>query len=299
MTSQFPFLPDHNELVRLRYEKADKLREEGHNPYASRFEPDALSQEILDRAEELIESEKQVTVLGRIMGIRSFGKAAFFHLRDREGQIQIYIRKADLPEQQFLLFKEYADGGDIVGVCGKVFKTKTGETTVHADSFALLTKSVRQLPEKWHGFKDVELRYRQRYVDLIANPEVGDVFRQRSKIISAMRRLTSVVRASVSIVQMPSCAVSTMRRHVSSRSPRPRAERRRSSTAAPSVRNVIAVIAMKVQSIVIAEAIPCSEKAPSPIAVPHTAIALRKSTPPVAPRRPKRTVSQISIGIGA
>ncbi len=184
----FPFLPDHNDLIKTRYDKARAMEEAGVEPYPARYDAQNTAAEILDKAEELIESGETVSILGRVMGVRSFGKAAFFHVRDRSGQIQVYLKKNAVDEESFEAYKKYLDGGDIVGVTGKVFRTKTEEVTVQAAELRLMTKAVRQLPEKWHGFKDVELRYRQRYVDLIANPEVAETFRTRSRVMSSMRR---------------------------------------------------------------------------------------------------------------
>ncbi|MBI1292439.1 lysine--tRNA ligase [bacterium] len=186
--SDFPFLPDHNDLIRQRYDKVTALREAGINPYPSTFVASHLAEALLSDADKFEASAEAISALGRVITIRSFGKAAFFHLRDRSGQIQVYIRKGTVADADFDLFKNYVDNVDLVGVTGKIFRTKTGEISIEAASLSLCTKAVRQLPEKWHGFKDVELRYRQRYVDLIANPEVADVFRKRSKILSSMRR---------------------------------------------------------------------------------------------------------------
>ncbi len=186
--SSFPFLPDHNDLIQTRYEKVNALREAGINPYPARFDAKDVAEDIIKRGDELLESEEQVTVMGRVLVIRSFGKAAFFHVQDRSGKIQVYVKKGVTTDSGFEVYKKFLDGGDLVGVTGKLFKTKTGELTIEAADLVLCSKAVRQLPEKWHGMKDVELRYRQRYVDLIANPEVAEVFRSRSKIVSAMRR---------------------------------------------------------------------------------------------------------------
>lgn len=186
--SEFPFLPDHNEIIRNRYAKVAALREAGISPYPAHFEPSHLSADVLTKGEELTAAGATVSVMGRVLVIRSFGKTAFFHLRDRAGQIQVYIKAGTVDEDGYRIYKEFLDGGDLVGVEGTLFVTKTGELTIAAKTLRLLTKAVRALPEKFHGFKDVELRYRQRYVDLIANPEVADVFRKRSKIVSAMRR---------------------------------------------------------------------------------------------------------------
>ncbi len=187
-TPNFPFLPDHNDLIANRYQKAEALRAAGINPYPADYDVDHLAAEVLAKKDELIASGAQVSVLGRAFTIRAFGKAAFFHLRDRSGQIQVYLKQGVLSDGDFKLYKEFLDAGDLVGVKGRVFTTKTGETTIEAATFSILTKSVRQLPEKWQGLTDVEIRYRQRYLDMIANPDVVEVFRSRSRIVSAMRR---------------------------------------------------------------------------------------------------------------
>lgn len=188
MSTEFPFLPDHNELIKTRYEKVTAMREAGMNPYPATFDAQNTSKQILDNGDALAESGEPVSVMGRVLVIRSFGKAAFFHLRDRDGEIQIYVKKNVVDDAGFEILKKYLDGGDIVGVTGKIFRTKTGELTIEAATLTLLTKAVRALPEKWHGLKDVEQRYRQRYLDLIANPDVADTFRMRSRIVSSMRR---------------------------------------------------------------------------------------------------------------
>lgn len=188
ITMDFPFLPDHNDLIKVRYDKIDAMRNEGRLPYPNQFDQKHLAADLLANQESLMESGETATVMGRVGPVRRFGKAAFFHVTDRSGKIQVFINKKALPEDDFSVYKNFLDGGDIVGVSGTLFQTKTGETTIEAASFQLLTKAARPLPEKWHGFKDVELRYRQRYVDLIANPDVAEIFRSRSKIVSAMRR---------------------------------------------------------------------------------------------------------------
>ncbi|MBX7246089.1 MAG: lysine--tRNA ligase [Candidatus Sumerlaeaceae bacterium] len=180
-------LRDHNEIIRNRYQKADRLREEQINPFVNRWVPSHSSADIRGTSEKLIEEKTKLRVAGRMMTVRHMGKAAFFHLKDGTGHIQIYIKKDIVPEDQYRIFREYCDTGDIVGVEGEAFITKTGELSILASGFELLTKSVRPLPEKWHGLKDIETRYRQRYVDLIANDEVRDTFVKRSRLVSALR----------------------------------------------------------------------------------------------------------------
>lgn len=178
---------ERSEIIQNRYDKVEKLRENDTDPYVNRFIPTHKSSEILANPDKFIESEEEVTVAGRILTIRSFGKAAFFHIQDQNGQIQVFIKKNEISPEEFSLFKEYLDSGDIVGVKGTIFRTKTEEVTVLARHLTLLTKSTRPLPEKWHGLRDTDTRYRQRYVDLIVNEDVRDAFRIRSKMISACR----------------------------------------------------------------------------------------------------------------
>lgn len=173
-----------NQLMQVRLQKLDELRKKGIDPFGERYDRTHLAQDILDNFEKL--ENQQVSIAGRLMSKRGHGKASFGHLQDLSGQIQIYVRFNDVGEETYQLFDKL-DIGDIIGVRGKVFKTKKGEISVWAEEIKLLTKSLRPLPEKWHGLKDVETRYRQRYVDLIVNPEVRQTFILRSKIIRAMR----------------------------------------------------------------------------------------------------------------
>jgi len=174
-----------NEQMEIRLEKLKALTEKGINPFGGRFERTHYADEIKENAEQLL--EKDVIIAGRLMAKRTMGKASFAHIQDYSGQIQIYVRLNDVGAESYDLFKSL-DLGDIIGIKGHVFCTHTGETSVYVKELVLLTKSLRPLPEKWHGLKDVELRYRQRHIDLIANPEVKKVFVLRSKIIQAMRR---------------------------------------------------------------------------------------------------------------
>jgi len=176
---------DFNDQMVVRRKKMDELREMGIDPFGAKFERTSTSKEIISRFEEM--EQQKVVIAGRIMAVREHGKVSFAQLQDNEGQIQIYVRLDDVGEEQFQIFKK-VDIGDIIGVDGFVFRTKRGEISVHVEKLTFLTKSLRPLPEKWHGLKDVELRYRQRYVDLIVNPEVKRVFELRSKIIRSMRR---------------------------------------------------------------------------------------------------------------
>lgn len=178
---------DLNQLMLVRREKLDKLREEGKDPFKiTKFNRTHTSREIKDNYDDL--EGKDVTVAGRIMAKRIMGKASFCHIQDSEGKIQSYVSINELGEESYKAFKE-DDIGDIIGITGFVFKTKTGEISIHAKEVTLLSKSLRPLPEKFHGLKDTDLRYRQRYVDLIVNPEVKDTFIKRTQIIKEMRRI--------------------------------------------------------------------------------------------------------------
>jgi len=174
-----------NELLKVRRDKLAKLQKEGKNPFhITRFDPTSYSQQIFDNFEEM--EEKPVVIAGRIMSKRIMGKASFAHILDAKGQIQIYVQINELGQDAYDEFKTY-DIGDIIGVEGAVFKTHKGEISVRAKTITLLSKSLQPLPEKWHGLKDVDLRYRQRYVDLIVNPDVRRTFVIRSRIIRGIR----------------------------------------------------------------------------------------------------------------
>ena len=176
-----------NHLMQVRKEKLDNLIAECKNPFEiTKFNRTHTSADIEKHYDEL--EGKDVTIAGRIMSKRIMGKASFCHIQDATGQIQSYVSINDLGEESYKQFKE-DDIGDIIGITGFVFKTKTGEISIHAKEVTLLTKSLRPLPEKFHGLKDTDLRYRQRYVDLIVNPEVKETFEKRTKIIKEMRRI--------------------------------------------------------------------------------------------------------------
>ena len=176
---------DENHLIQVRKEKLKALIEAGKNPYEiTEFDRTHVTTEIFENYEEL--EGKEVAIAGRIMGKRIMGKASFAHVQDPYGKIQLYVSVNDLGEESYKAFKE-DDIGDIVGVKGFVFKTKTGEISIHAKEVTLLSKSLRPLPEKFHGLKDTDLRYRQRYVDLIMNPEVKDTFIKRIQILKEIR----------------------------------------------------------------------------------------------------------------
>ncbi|HTG00029.1 MAG TPA: lysine--tRNA ligase [Nitrospirota bacterium] len=184
-------MEDYNDLIQQRFKKLAEIAETGVKPYAGKFEVTTSSQVLLDdygpASKEVLEKERiEATVAGRIVAMRSFGKASFCHIQDGSGRIQLYFQKNTLGEERYGLFKKL-DIGDFIGVKGALFRTKTDELTLDVADFSLLSKSLRPLPEKWHGLTDVELRYRQRYVDLIVNPEVKKVFIARTKIIQAIR----------------------------------------------------------------------------------------------------------------
>lgn len=175
-----------NDQMLIRRGKLEKIAELGFEPYGGRFDWTHHTNDILADAEALEKSEEHVKVAGRIMIIRGHGKTAFCKLRDEKGDIQLYFRKDALDEKEWSLFK-LVDMGDILGVEGTVFTTHTGEVTVRVLSFTMLSKSLRPLPEKWHGLTDVEQRYRQRYLDLISNPEVRTTFIKRANMLQAIR----------------------------------------------------------------------------------------------------------------
>ena len=184
-------MEDYNELIQQRFKKLDEIRGKGINPYAGRYEATSRAQDLHDSygsstKEDLDKARVNVSLAGRIIAMRSFGKAAFSHIQDGSGKLQVYFQKNTLGEDQYELFKKL-DIGDFIGVKGFLFRTKTDELTVEVEDFVLLTKSLRPLPEKWHGLTDTEIRYRQRYVDLIVNPDVKKVFLLRTRIIQAVR----------------------------------------------------------------------------------------------------------------
>ena len=180
-----PLTPPLSEQEIIRRQKLQKLLDAGQNPYEiTRWDVTHRSTQILNSFDEL--EGKEVSIAGRMTSRRVMGKASFAHLLDGEGDIQIYVRRDDVGEEPYMAFKQ-DDIGDILGVKGTVFRTQTGEISVHATEVKLLCKSLKVLPEKFHGLVDTDLRYRQRYVDMIVNPEVRDTFRKRSRIIAAVR----------------------------------------------------------------------------------------------------------------
>ena len=179
-----------SEQVQVRRQKLADLQAAGNDPFTlTKFPQDAYSADLKEEFKELpneTDSGKLVALAGRMMSKRVMGKASFAHLRDDKGDIQLYVRRDELGEEAYAAFKKL-DVGDIIGVKGEVFRTKTGELSVRATELTLLAKSLRPLPEKFHGLTDTEMRYRQRYVDLIANPEVKDTFIKRSRILKEIR----------------------------------------------------------------------------------------------------------------
>jgi len=180
-----------NELLLQRRSKMDELRRQGVNPYANDFSVTHTTAEVIaahgdQDASSLEDCSSSYALGGRIMARRDFGKAAFVQIQDRKGRLQVYVARDIVGEEAFEQFKKL-DLGDIVGLVGTPFRTKTGELSLRAVSIRILTKSLQPLPEKWHGLTDVETRYRQRYLDLIVNPDVRDVFRTRSRIIGLIR----------------------------------------------------------------------------------------------------------------
>ena len=177
---------DINQLLKVRRDKLKELQENGKDPFViTKYDVTHHSQEIKDNYEEL--EEKEVSVAGRMMSKRVMGKASFCNVQDLQGGIQCYVARDNIGEEAYKEFKQM-DIGDVVGVKGTVFTTKTGEISIHVTSLTLLSKSLQILPEKFHGLTNTDLRYRQRYVDLIMNPEVKDTFIKRSRIISAIRK---------------------------------------------------------------------------------------------------------------
>jgi len=176
------------ELIQNRINKALSYRSGGGNPFVNRYPTTHKASGIIAARDQLAGSETRVCVAGRALVLRSFGKACFFHLLDESGKIQVYVKSGLTAEKDVETFRAVVDAGDILGVEGKVFVTKTGELTIGAERLQLLSKAYLPLPEKWAGLKDTETRYRQRYVDLIANLDVRTVFRRRSAIVSFLRR---------------------------------------------------------------------------------------------------------------
>ncbi|KAF3444386.1 hypothetical protein FNV43_RR14078 [Rhamnella rubrinervis] len=185
---------DRDAVRAIRLKKVEELRSKGLEPYGYRWDRTHTANQLQDLythlgdGEELNSEKDNVTVAGRIVARRAFGKLAFLTLRDESGMIQLYCEKERLASNQFEQLKTFVDIGDILGASGSIKRTEKGELSVYVTAFAILTKSLLPLPDKYHGLTDVDKRYRQRYVDMIANPEVADIFRKRAKIVSEMRK---------------------------------------------------------------------------------------------------------------
>ncbi len=175
------------EIIALRTAKLERLRSRGVDPYPARFHPSHTAQQAVELLEGRQESPDPVTVAGRITAMRQMGKATFIDLRDGSGRIQTYVKQDVVGAEAYETLRDI-DLGDFLGVRGPLFRTKTGEPTVQVGELALLAKALRAPPEKWHGLQDIELRYRQRYLDLVANQEAREAFIARSRVISAVRR---------------------------------------------------------------------------------------------------------------
>ncbi|KAF0121008.1 MAG: lysyl-tRNA synthetase class II [bacterium] len=184
-------MDEQSQLILQRVKKIEELRRDGINPYTNNFKVTHVTQDILeefkDKGNEDLEKVKEkFSLAGRIMAIRNFGRAIFLHMQDRKGKIQAYIRQDLIGKENFRISKKF-DIGDFIGICGKPFRTKTQELTVYVDEVKLLTKALRPLPEKWHGLVDIETRYRQRYLDLIVNPQAREILYKRTRIIQLIR----------------------------------------------------------------------------------------------------------------
>ncbi|MBR1661666.1 MAG: lysine--tRNA ligase [Acidaminococcaceae bacterium] len=185
---QTPAAMDINEQMQNRIDKMHKLEERGIRPFGHRFDWTHHTKEIYENVEEMEANGTEVKVAGRVMAIRGHGKTSFLDLQDNTGKIQLYTRKDVLGEDAYSIIK-LMDIGDIIGVTGTAFKTHMGEPSIRVEKLEFLSKALKPLPEKWHGLTNVDLRYRQRYVDLIVNPDVKDVFIKRSQIIKSIREI--------------------------------------------------------------------------------------------------------------
>ncbi len=179
-------------LKNQRLQKLEELRAQGVDPFCNRFQPSHSIARVVEQFGALSDPELEalgqtLALAGRLMLLREFGKASFAHLQDGSGRLQIYVQRQVVGDDEFARFKKHLDLGDIVGVAGTLFRTRTGELTLQVQRFTLLTKSLQPLPEKYHGLTDVETRYRQRYLDLMVNREVREVFEKRSRIIKLLR----------------------------------------------------------------------------------------------------------------
>lgn len=186
MTDEQNVPQDENVYIQARRTKLEKIRELGINPFPYKFDKDTDSKYVFENFDELESSQKKLALAGRIMTMRVMGKASFCHIQDQSGQIQLYVKRDEVGEENYKLFK-LMDIGDIMGVSGTAFRTQKGEISIKAGQVTILSKALRPLPEKWHGLKDIETRFRQRYLDLITNPDIKDLFIKRSQLIKAMR----------------------------------------------------------------------------------------------------------------
>jgi len=182
---------DSSDLIATRRRKLEEIRALGADPFPNDFQPTETTAEVRSRfgersREQLEPGNDRVRLAGRIVGLRDFGRASFLHLQDRAGRLQVYVKRDVVGEEAFAAFK-LMDLGDFAGVSGRPFRTRTDELTIEADQIRVLAKALRPLPEKWHGLTDVEARYRQRYLDLIANEEVRELFQLRSRVIDRIR----------------------------------------------------------------------------------------------------------------
>lgn len=177
------------EIVSNKWDEIEELKREGIDPFGHSFLRTHKIKNLIENNKDLQIgecSQEKVIIAGRLMALRTHGKAIFANIEDISGRIQIYIKSNKIGENAFKLFSKISVG-DILGVSGLIFKTRTGEVTIFVEEFILLCKSVRSLPEKWHGLKDVEIRYRKRYLDLMVNPSVREIFIKRSKVIQSIR----------------------------------------------------------------------------------------------------------------
>jgi len=197
MEQELKYFENFGEQVSQRLDKLDHFAQRNEPAYPPRVTREQTTAEAIERYRQAVAalpggSEERPHVLaalaGRLVAIRNMGKSIFAHIEDGAGRLQIYLRKDDLGEERFELFKRDFDLGDFIAAQGYLFQTRTGEITLHVENYQMAAKTLHPLPEKWHGLKDTETRYRQRYLDLIANPEVRDIFRKRSRIITAMRK---------------------------------------------------------------------------------------------------------------
>src|SRR5437016_12922656 len=183
-------MPEDHEQIVVRRKKLQALRERGIDPYPNDFRPDHTTAEVHARLSALGEAELAaagtLSIAGRVMAVRDFGRAGFLQVQDRAGRLQVHARRDRLGDEGFQVYG-LLDLGDVIGVAGRPFRTRTGELTLEATALRLLAKAFRPLPEKWHGLQDVETRYRQRYLDLIVNPDARRIFEVRARAVRYLR----------------------------------------------------------------------------------------------------------------